>query len=86
MRTKNYLTAFFQEKNINYEVFSIEDKQGLVHQLDTDVVIEAIMNSSLKEQFIISDTLRKLDFYNKNIGEYLKFLAEALVKRFSEPL
>src|SRR4051812_40641147 len=81
MKATNYLTTFFEEKKIDYEVFSIQDNQGLSHYLDTDIVIEAIHNSSMREQFIISQTLRKLDFYNKNINDYLKHLGECLVRQ-----
>lgn len=82
--TKTYLSNFFEEKEIQHQTFEITDDNGLLHIIDTETVIEAIMNSSVKERFIISDTLRKLDYYNQSINEYLKFLAEALVKKFNE--
>ena len=65
-------------------MFEITDTNGLTHFIDTDFVIEAIHNAPLNEQQVISQTLRKLDFYNKSIVEYLRFLAEILVKKFDE--
>ena len=81
---KTYLTNFFEEKEISYQQFEITDENGLLHIIDTEIVIEAIMNCSIKEQFLISDTLRKIDFHNGNVVEYLKFLAEALVQKFAQ--
>lgn len=63
-------------------MFEITDTNGLTHFIDTDFVIEAIYNAPLNEQQVISQTLRKLDFYNKNIVDYLRYLAEVLIKRF----
>ena len=63
-------------------MFEIIDSNGYTHVIDTDCVVHAIFNSSLKEQQIISLTLRKLDYFNQPIGDYLKFLATALVKKF----
>ena len=82
--SKTYLSNFFQEKQINYTMFEITDTNGLTHFIDTDFVIEAIHNAPLNEQQVISQTLRKLDFYNQSIVEYLRFLAEVLVKKYNE--
>lgn len=83
MNTK-YLNNFFTEKNIPYEMFEIQDSEGLTHFIDTDYVIEAILSTSTKEQQVISQTLRKLDFFNRPIGDYLKYLASALVSRYNK--
>jgi hypothetical protein len=82
MKTRTYLSAFFSEKAIPYQVFEIADANGLTHHLDTDVVVEAILNASIREQMVISATLRKLDYHNQSIQDYLFFLAQALVKKF----
>ncbi len=80
---KTYLANFFTEKGVNYQLFEIIDANGLTHLIDTNTVISAIFNSSIEERFIISNTLRKLDFCNQPIIDYLRFLAEALVKKFN---
>ena len=80
--SKTYLTNFFQEKQINYQMFEIADAEGLTHFIDTDYVIEAIHQAPINEQQVITQTLRKLYFYNQPIGDYLEFLATALVKQY----
>jgi len=80
--SKTYLTNFFEEKQINYTMFEVLDQNNLTHFIDTDFVITAILNAPLKEQLVISQTLRKIDYYNKSVVDYLRFLAEILVKKF----
>jgi hypothetical protein len=82
--SKKFLHTFFQEKNIPYQLFEIADTDGLTHLISTDYVIEAILNTSANEQQAISQTLRKLDFFNQPIGDYLKHLATALVTRYNK--
>ena len=79
--SKTYLTTFFAEKTINYQLFEITDTNGLTHFIDTEFVIEAILSTTSTEQQVIGNTLRKLDFFNQSINDYLKFLANALVKK-----
>lgn len=80
--SKSYLTNFFEEKQIDYTMFEVLDQNNLTHFIDTDFVITAILNAPINEQQVISQTLRKLDFYNKSIVDYLRFLAGLLVKKF----
>lgn len=81
-----YLSHFFSEKKINYQLFEIIDENGFTHFIDSDYVIEAIFNTGQKERLVITQTLRKLDFYNQPIEDYLKFLAESLVVQFNKVL
>lgn len=81
--SKTYLSNFFEEKQIEYSVFEITDSNGLVHFIDSDYVIHLIFVAPVTEQRVICQTLRKLDFYNKPIIDYLKYLAEVLVKKFN---
>lgn len=81
---RTYLKNFFNEKLISYQLFEIMDQDGLTHFIDTDVVIEAILNASVKEQLSISNTIRRIDFINGNVNEYLKFLAGCLVKQYNQ--
>lgn len=84
--SKTYLEAFFSEKNLPYQLFEIVDGNGCTHFIDTDFVITAIHSAPINEQQVISLTIRKLDFYNQSIIDYLKFLAEVLVKRYEKAL
>lgn len=83
---KTYLETFFSEKNLPYQLFEIVDGNGCSHFIDTDFVITAIHKAPINEQQAISLTIRKLDFYNQSITDYLKFLAGVLVKRYEKVL
>ena len=78
-KAQKYLEVFFEEKEIKYESWDITHNDQF-HIIDTDFVIELIKNASASEQDQISNTLRKIDFINGNINNFLKFLAEAFVK------
>ena len=78
-KTQKYFELFFEEKEINYEMYEIEH-EGEMHLIDTDFVIECIKEAPAREQEQIANTLRKIDFANGNVNHFLKFLAEAFVK------
>jgi hypothetical protein len=78
-KTAKYLDLFFEEKEINFEMFEI-NHEGQMHLIDTDFVIELIKGAPTGEQDQIANQLRKIDFVNGNVNHFLKFLAEAFVK------
>ena len=78
-KTQKYFELFFEEKEINYEMYEIEH-EGEMHLIDTDFVIECIKEYWQGKQEQIANTLRKIDFANGNVNHFLKFLAEAFVK------
>ena len=84
MTTQAYINQFFEEKEIPFQLFTIEDKTGTTHFLDTDVVIESIKNTSESEQTKIANVLRQIDYKNGSVVHFLKFLAHGLVKQYSE--
>jgi len=79
--TKTYLTNFFKEKEVPFQSFKIEDKTNTVHFLDTDVIIESIMNTNETEQNQIANILRRIDFKNGSVSHFLKYLAHGLVQQ-----
>ena len=83
MNASQYLKLFFAEKIINYQQFEIECN-GTVHFIDTDFVVDAILNTTSTEQEAIASVLRKLDFFNQPIVPFLRHLAQALVKKFED--
>ena len=84
MTTQTYINRFFEEKVIPFQLFTIEDKTGMTHFIDTDVVIESIKNTSNSEQTKIANVLRQIDYKNGSIVHFLKFLAHGLVKQYAE--
>ena len=77
----SFLSKFFEEKEIPYAFWEIEHN-GMVHFIDTDVVIENILIAPENEKKKITETLKILDFKHANIVDYLYFLATALVKNY----
>ena len=47
------------------------------------MVIEQILCAPKHEQKAIGDMIRKLDFHNADINDYLKHLAGALINRWA---
>jgi len=77
----SYLTKFFAEKEIPYKQWEIEHN-GTIHFIDSDTVIENIMNAPFRERKKIEITLMRLDFKDGRVIDYLYFLARALVENF----
>lgn len=76
------LKTFFEEKDIPFTTWEIEHN-GETHFIDSDVVIEGILASQGNERNKIAGTLFALDFKNASIVDYLKHLAECMIKHNS---
>jgi len=76
-----WLTTFLEEKNAPYKEWEIE-VNGTTHFIDTDVVIEAVKNTSGQEQAQIKNTLVMIDFKNGDINHFFKHLATGLVVNY----
>lgn len=77
------LEKFFQEKEIPYQRWEIEH-EGTTHIIDSETVIENILSTQGKERVQIGGTLFQLDFNNAPIIDYLRFLAECMIKQSSK--
>ena len=86
MKTKQYLKTFFEEKNLPFESWEIEDERGSLHFINNEVVIENIIAAGLEEQSQIVDTIRKIDFANGNVNHFLQHLAKGLVVNYEGSL
>ena len=73
------IETFFEEKNIPFTQWEIEHN-GQTHFIDSNVVIEAILSTKGMERSKIAGTLFALDFKNASIVDYLRFLAECMIK------
>jgi len=76
-----YLKTFFEEKDLPFAQWELVDKDGLLHVIDNKVVIDTIGMSSCSEQTGISNMIRRIDFLNGDINDYLKHLAGAIINR-----
>jgi hypothetical protein len=80
MKFKKWLDTFVDEKGIDLEQsFELSAKDGMLHSLPYGVVIEAIKKASPNEQAAIKNKIIMLDFYNKDVKDFLRHLAGALV-------
>lgn len=78
---KAYFERFFEEKELPFTEWEIEGPQtGVVHFIDSDVVIEHIMTASEPTQKMIQNTLVFLDLVNGDILGYLYKLATCMVE------
>lgn len=71
---KSFFRIMIEEKNLQDEIIMIEHKEKL-HIMEMAVLLTHIEKAPMREQTIISNTFRKIDFFNGNLMEYLNFLA-----------
>ena len=74
-----YLKTFLKEKDLPFVQWELTDKEGNTHIITNEVVIEAIGGAPRHEQEAISNVIRRIDFVNGDINDYLKHLAGALI-------
>ena len=80
MTTQQWLKTFFEEKDLPFAQWDIEASDGSFNIISNEVVIEAIHGASLQEQKGIQNVLRKLDFANADVNDFLKHLAKGLIE------
>ena len=74
-----WLDTFIEEKGIQLDdTFTIE-KDGQIHVFEIGNIVENIKVTTPKEQAEIKDMLVKIDFYNADVLDYFKHLAQALI-------
>ncbi len=74
-----YLQTFFAEKNLPEISWELFDTEGTWHWISNEVVIEAIHGTQGAERKAIEGMIRKLDFHNADVNDYLKHLAQGLI-------
>lgn len=72
------LKKFFDEKQLDFTVWEIRCDDE-VHIIDSDTIIEMILETEGNERCKISGVLFSLDFKNACILDYLKYLAECFI-------
>jgi len=76
----NFFTTFFNEKDLDFQYYTVNSPNGTPNIIPSTVVIEAIKHTKGEEAAKIKDMLIKIDFFNGNIHNYLQHLAQALTK------
>jgi hypothetical protein len=80
MSHTHYIKTFLEEKVIPFQIFEIQDKNGLTHFVDTEVIKESILACGLSEKIAIANAFKKIDYANSSIISYFHFLAKILIK------
>jgi hypothetical protein len=80
--TNSYLYRYFLEKQIDVVLFTKHDADGVMHLLDTDVVIEHIALTTGDERVQIEQILRRIDFANADVNHFLEHLAGGIVAQY----
>lgn len=74
-----YLKRFFEEKNLDLEtVFEVAAPNGTVNYIPAQCVVDAILQTTSEESLKIANMLRRIDFANGDVMDYLRHLAKAL--------
>lgn len=76
---KSFYRRMAEEKGILLDSFQIE-VDGITHIMNVEQIVQLIERAPEHEQKQIKDTFSKIDFYNGDIMDYIKFLATAFVK------
>lgn len=76
-----YLKIFFEEKDLPEVNWELTSESGEVHFINSEVVIEHISITSEDEQHAIADVIRKIDYANGDVNEFLKHLAGAIINK-----
>lgn len=77
--SQRYLKTFFEEKQLPEVTWSLE-VDGVIHIMSNETVISTIMQAPKHEQAGIANMIRKIDFCNGDVNDYLKHLGTALAK------
>ena len=79
MKTDIYLERFFAEKEIGSKILEVEGENGM-NFMPVEVVIERIMAAPDNEKEKIADKLRRIDFHDGNVMDFLEHLAKAIAQ------
>ena len=80
MKMRKWLETLIEEKGLDQEqIMEVEGPSG-TNFMPLSMVVDAICATTDDEQKAIKKNLVKLDFYNRNIMDYFKHLAQALAK------
>ena len=79
MSEQRYLKTFFKEKDLSYQMYEVvvDDTPNFI---DSETVIDLILNAPEGEQRMIAEGVRRIDFRNGDMHHYLKFLAGAFIR------
>jgi hypothetical protein len=77
--TNQYFKRFFEEKGLREVHWDLTAQDGTPHSIGNEVVLEFINKAPPREQEGIEKMIRRINFANGDVNDYLKHLAGALI-------
>jgi len=79
----SYFNVFFNEKGLASKDYKVKDSQGVMHFIPAEVVLESLAQTRGGEKAQAEDILRKIDFHNGDVHDFLQYLAKALAEQYA---
>jgi len=79
-----YLTMYFEETELQPTTYRVKSPAGVPHQIPTEVVLEHIAQTSGRELKQIEDIIRKIDYANGDLHDFLEHLAKAIAHGYED--
>ena len=71
----DFITTYFQEKDLEDQIYEVESANGTLNLISTTDVIERIGFTSGEERQKVENILRQLDIANGNVHHFLRHTA-----------
>lgn len=79
-----YLMMYFAETDLQRTTYRVKSPSGVSHQIPTQVVLEHLAQTSGGELRQIEDIIRKIDFANGDLHDFLGHLATAIAAGYEQ--
>ena len=77
-----FFNTYFNEKNLDNQVYVITAHNGTIRSIETDMVIAKIKTTQGVEAKKIEAIIRQIDCLNGDLHHFLKHLAQAMAIDF----
>lgn len=74
-----YLQLFFKEKQLPIVWWNLRAKDGTPHTISNQTVLEFLAQAPSSEKKGVGNMIRRIDFANGDVNDYLKHLAGAII-------
>lgn len=74
-----WFEIFLEGKNIPCQNWELLDDEGVMHYIDTDVIIEFIYSLPDKDKKEIKKKLIQIDFVNGDVNEFFRYIAKFII-------
>ncbi len=76
---QQFLERFFEEKEIPFKQWELQDSDGRTHIIDNKIVISLVLQAPTAEQEKIGTVLSKIDLLNGDVNHFLRHLAQGYI-------